>query len=711
MEQLKTYLLRNFEQLFVLLTLVATAATNYLLPLKLAFLNFYFLPVILAGYYLGRRKAVLGAFLCMLLIAVHVLLWPESFHPSGDPLELYAHLPVWGGFLILAGAVVGRLHEKLTAEVRSGNQLNDELQRRQADLEAANAALRDYGENLEAKVQERTDELEQAKRAVEAVKTKVEDTLYATMDSSVVNLIIEGRLRNEKRPLSVLFSDLAGFTSYSEEVPPEIVIRDLNRYLGDMEPVLLAYHGHIDKYMGDGIMCEFGAPLDFATYRLLAVLAGIKMQERVVRLEYPWTMRIGIASGSTITGLIGSKRQTYTAIGDVVNLASRLEKLCAPGRVLVDRYTYEDVSRFIDARKRHDLPAREIHDTERERQLAALHERLAADERSVETLFEIGRVHQALNEPVEAFGYYERALKLDPGHVQSKLAYAEVGLHLQEHGRISVKGKRKRVEAFEVVGLRDPLDNRDKIPPGLAPGLRGALARLHPPADVILPVEALDGRIGHSTVVAALADAIASALEVPERERTEILLAGFLADIGLEVVPHHLLNRQGALTAGEYELVKRHPAEGVRALRKLGYESEGVLAIVRASHEAFDGSGYPNGLRARRSRSARGSSSWRTPTTRSRPGARTASRGRGPRPSTRCAGAPRGASTIRGSSTRCSSSWADPPARPPCGSGRARNIIGRPIKIPGRGNGEPQGRHASAPPRADRPGDHPLPGA
>jgi len=481
-------------------------------------------------------------------------------------------------------------------EVHAGRALNEELQRRQAELEGANAALKDYGENLEARVEQRTEELEQAKRAVEAMKTKVEDTLYSTMDSSVVNLIIEGRLRNEKRRVSVLFSDLAGFTSYSEEIPPEIVIRDLNRYLGDMEPILLAYRGHIDKYMGDGIMCEFGAPLDFATYRLLAVLAGIKMQDRLARLAYPWQMRIGIASGSTITGLIGSKRQTYTAIGDVVNLASRLEKLCAPGRVLIDRYTYEDVGRFIDARKRHDLPTREPHDTERERQLEALHERLAPDETNIEVLFQIGRVHQTLNEPVEAFGYYERALKLDPSHVESKLAYAEVGLHLQEHGRISVRGKRKRVEAFEVIGLRDPLDNQ-KLPPRVAAESRDALARLQPPTDVILPVEALDARIGHSMVVAALAWAIAGALGVVERERAEILQAGFLADIGLEAVPHHLLNRQGALSASEYELVKKHPAEGVRILRKLGYENEGVLASVRASHEAFDGSGYPEGLR------------------------------------------------------------------------------------------------------------------
>ena len=595
MDRVKRYVSGNFEQLFILLTLLTTVFTNYLLPLKLAFLNFYFLPIILAGYYLGRRRAVLGAVFCVLLAALFVVLFPEAFAPVNPALELYAHIPVWGGFLILAGAVVGRLQEKLVDEVATGRRLNEELRQRQDELERANAELRGYSDNLESRVRERTEELEESKRAVEAMKGKVEETLYATMDSSVVNMIIEGRLRNEKRTMTVLFSDLAGFTSYAEDIPPEVVIRDLNRYLGDMEPVLLAYRGHIDKYMGDGIMCEFGAPLDFEMHRLMAVLAALKMQERLTRLQYPWPMRIGIASGSTITGLIGNKRQTYTAIGDVVNLAARLEKLCPPGRVLIDRYTWEDVSRYVEGRKRYDLPTKEPHDTERERQLQRLHERLAAKEDDVEVLLEIGRVHQALGEPVEAFEYFERAIRQDPHAVPAKVAYAEASLQLQEHGRISVKGKRKRVEAYEVTGLRNPLHDRAKVPESMAAEYGHVPALISIPADVILPVEALDGRVGHSTLVAVLSYAIATVMNLSERDRLDVLHAGFVADIGMEIVPHHLLNRRGRLSAGEFDLVKQHPVEGVRLLRNMGYANESMLAIVQASHEAWDGAGYPDG--------------------------------------------------------------------------------------------------------------------
>jgi adenylate cyclase len=597
--RIKRYLLENFENLFVLTTLLSTAVVNHFVPAKLAFLNFYFLPIILAGYCLGRRSAVLGALLCSLMIAIYVVLFPEAFKTGGASRDVYTHIAAWAGFLILAGAVVGRLQEKLADEVRTTGVLNAELRQRELDLTAMNQTLKDYGEGLEARVRERTEELEQSKRAVEEMKTKVEDTLYATMDASVANLLIEGRLRTEKRNVAVMFSDLSGFTTYSEERPPELVIRDLNRYLADIEPIILAYRGHIDKYMGDGTMCEFGAPLDSDAYRLQAVLAAIKIQERVGAGDYPWTMRIGIASGLAITGMIGSRRQTYTAIGDVVNLASRLEKLAAPGKILIDRYTYEDVARFIEAHKKRDLPLREVHDAERERQLESLHDQMTGGATDAERFYKIGQLHQELNEPVEALQYFERALRLDPNHVHFKVAYAEARLRLDSNpnGTISIKGKRKRVEAFEVVGLRDPLADREKIPDGFYNEYRHVAGRIQVPADLILPVEARDARIGHATTVAVLSYAIADVLGFADHDRMNILRAGYLADIGMEIVPHHLLNRRGSLGGTEYEAVKKHPLAGERLLRTMGYQSETVLGIIRASHELMDGSGYPERLR------------------------------------------------------------------------------------------------------------------
>ena len=126
---------------------------------------------------------------------------------------------------------MGRLQEKLTAEIVTTRGLYQSLDTNQLALNRANAELRDHSENLEQRVQQRTVELEESKTAIEDLKKKVETALYSTMDSSVVNLMIEGRLRNEKRAMSVMFSDLVGFTSYSETTPPENVVAVLNRYL------------------------------------------------------------------------------------------------------------------------------------------------------------------------------------------------------------------------------------------------------------------------------------------------------------------------------------------------------------------------------------------------------------------------------------------------------------------------------------------------
>ena len=549
------------------------------------------------GYYLGRRRAMLGAFLCVLLVTAYVLLFPEAFHMGNTLMDTYLHMASWGGFLILAGAVVGRLQEKLSGEIETSLMLNRDLERQREELNVANISLKEHTEDLEMKVKERTEALETAKRSIESSKGKVEDALYSTMDASVVNLIIEGRLRNEKREVSVLFSDLTSFTTYSEEHPSEVVIRDLNRYLGEMEPILMRYRGHIDKYMGDGIMVEFGAPLDFETYRLLAVLAGMKMQEKMAVSDFPWKMRIGIGSGSTITGLIGLKRQTYTAIGDVVNLASRLETTSAPGKITIDQFTYEGVKRFIETKRKRNLKTKGVVDEEKEQRLESLHEQVAADADNAELHFQIGKLHMELGEPDEAVVDFERALKFNPDSMEYKVAYAEAGMKVKASQDISVKGKKVRISAYEVVGLKDPLANREKFPQHVYDEFQSVTELIQIPDDVILPVEALDGSIGHSKAVAVIAYALATRFNLSDKEKMDILHAGFMADIGKEIVPYHLLNRKGGLTAAEFESIQMHPAESGRILRNMGYHNDDMIKYVLSSHEHFVGSGYPDGLK------------------------------------------------------------------------------------------------------------------
>jgi HD-GYP domain-containing protein (c-di-GMP phosphodiesterase class II) len=327
------------------------------------------------------------------------------------------------------------------------------------------------------------------------------------------------------------------------------------------------------------------------------VIAAIKMQEKTAKMSYPWEMRIGVCSGSTITGLVGSKRQSYTAIGDVVNIAARLQKACTPGKVLIDRYTYESVNLFIDARKKRDLPAKEVLETDKERQLEALHEKVAAEPNNALHHFQIGQIHLELNEPVEALQYFERALQLDPNEMKFKLAYAEAGLKLRASEKINIKGRRQRIEAYEVIGVKDPFEDRKKVSQGFAHEYQYVQNLIQIPSDVILPVEALDGSIGHSKMVAIFAYAIATYFNLPDKDKLDILHAGFLADIGKEIVPHHLLNRMGSLSSWELDMVKMHPVEGARTLRKIGYDNEDLFKIVYHSHENYNGTGYPDGLK------------------------------------------------------------------------------------------------------------------
>ncbi len=141
-------------------------------------------------------------------------------------------------------------------------------------------------------------------------------------------------LAGEKRPISVLFSDIRGFTSISEAMSPEQLVALLQHYLGPMTDAVMEENGTLDKYIGDAVMAIFNAPLDVAEHPRHAGRCALRMLERLddlnrgFREEYGVSLRIGIGihTGEAIVGNMGSsKRFDYTAMGDTVNLASRLE--------------------------------------------------------------------------------------------------------------------------------------------------------------------------------------------------------------------------------------------------------------------------------------------------------------------------------------------------------------------------------------------------
>ncbi len=162
---------------------------------------------------------------------------------------------------------------------------------------------------------------------------------------------------------SVLFCDVANFTSFSESMAPEELIKLLNEYLGAMTEEISNTHGILDKYIGDAIMAFWGPPFTPGNHSLLACQAAIKMQSTLQTLRPQWLsrglpeirMRVGIATGHMIVGNIGSEKNLeYTCIGDTVNYSSRLEGInkVYGTNIIVDIFTRNNVE--------HDLLLREL---------------------------------------------------------------------------------------------------------------------------------------------------------------------------------------------------------------------------------------------------------------------------------------------------------------------------------------------------------------
>jgi len=171
-------------------------------------------------------------------------------------------------------------------------------------------------------------------------------------------------LGGEEKELTAFFSDIAGFSTFSERLTPPELVRFLNKYLSEMSDIILARGGTIDKYEGDAIIAFFGAPLDMPDHAYQCVMAAIEQQRVLIDLHKGWVeeglpeihVRIGLNSGAIVVGNMGTaRRMDYTMMGDNVNLASRLEGVCKHYGVpiLISGDTFDMVrdriaARFVD---------------------------------------------------------------------------------------------------------------------------------------------------------------------------------------------------------------------------------------------------------------------------------------------------------------------------------------------------------------------------
>ena len=194
-------------------------------------------------------------------------------------------------------------------------------------------------------------------------RDKLRTTFGKYMTQSVMEHLLAGKVQlgGVELEVTILFSDLRGFTTISEKMDAKSLVALLNEYFTEMVAAVMGEGGVVDKYIGDAIMAVFGAPVPKAADPVNAVRAAVRMREALVHLNARLKARgapelaagIGIHTGQVVAGNIGSEqRMEYTVIGDAVNLASRLEsatkELAAP--ILISDATYQRVKDHVKVR-------------------------------------------------------------------------------------------------------------------------------------------------------------------------------------------------------------------------------------------------------------------------------------------------------------------------------------------------------------------------
>ncbi|MFT3836996.1 MAG: adenylate/guanylate cyclase domain-containing protein [Myxococcaceae bacterium] len=197
------------------------------------------------------------------------------------------------------------------------------------------------------------------------LELKRREQLTRLVPTKVAEEILAGRsdvLKSARREVTVLFSDVRGFTSFSESREPEAVLALLDDYFGRMTQIVQGHDGSVNKFIGDGMLALWGAPQSLDDHPVHAVKAALDMQKVVGELndhraragEPPIAVGIGVHTGAVAAGMLGSSSQSeYTVIGDAVNLASRIEGLTkeAGAMLLVSEATWERLGGRFEGRR------------------------------------------------------------------------------------------------------------------------------------------------------------------------------------------------------------------------------------------------------------------------------------------------------------------------------------------------------------------------
>ncbi len=193
-----------------------------------------------------------------------------------------------------------------------------------------------------------------------AIKEKIKDSFGRYVAPEIVDMILANPLdhwmKASSKEASVLFTDIRGFTTLSEDKDPEYIVDLLNVHFTQITEIIIRHGGHIDKFIGDEAMAVFGITKENQNHAIDAVNAGLEIMDLIETCArqnkesiLPLRIGIGINTGKMVSGNLGSpKKMEYTVIGDNVNIASRLTSLAKPGEILISEKTYDKINRHND---------------------------------------------------------------------------------------------------------------------------------------------------------------------------------------------------------------------------------------------------------------------------------------------------------------------------------------------------------------------------
>jgi adenylate cyclase len=200
---------------------------------------------------------------------------------------------------------------------------------------------------------------------------RIKNLFSRYVSPKVVNQLVKNagaelQMGGNRQVITVMFSDIRGFTTLSEQLAPEQVVELLNEYFQTMTEVIFKYDGTVDKFIGDAIMAIFGAPVAHPDDPIRAVMAALDMKAALAQLREKWTAEgkrvfeigVGVNTGEAIVGNMGSHQAMgYTAIGDTVNLASRLESKNKElgTSILISESTYAAVRDKVQVKEHTDV--------------------------------------------------------------------------------------------------------------------------------------------------------------------------------------------------------------------------------------------------------------------------------------------------------------------------------------------------------------------